>query len=67
MIRVGAEMIDQIRNCIENEDKKNPLTDDQIAVKLGMKREQVTNLRKKNNISDSRGEERVPMLYLGDS
>jgi len=60
-------MIDKIRQCIQNEDKKNPLTDDQIAVKLGMKREQVTNLRKKNNIPDSR-ERRKPYLmqYLGE-
>ncbi len=60
-------MIDQIRNCIQNEDKKNPLTDEQIAGKLGMKREQVTTLRKKNGIPDSR-ERRKPhlMQYLGE-
>ena len=60
-------MIEKIKKCIQSEDKKNPLTDDQIAVKLGMKREQVTNLRKKNNIPDSR-ERRKPYLmqFLGE-
>lgn len=60
-------MIDKIRNCINNEDRKNPLTDEQIAGKLGVKREQVTILRKKEKIPDSR-ERRRPYLmqYLGE-
>ena len=54
-------MFDKITECIEKEDKKNPLTDEQIALLLGMKREQVTTLRLKSNIPDSR-ERRKPHL-----
>ena len=54
-------MFDKIVECIEKEDKKNPLTDEQIAALLGMKREQVTTLRLKSNIPDSR-ERRRPHL-----
>lgn len=54
-------MFDKIIECIEKEDKKNPLTDEQIAALLGMKREQVTALRLKRNIPDSR-ERRKPHL-----
>jgi transcriptional regulator with AAA-type ATPase domain/transcriptional regulatory protein LevR/mannitol/fructose-specific phosphotransferase system IIA component (Ntr-type) len=54
-------MFNKIVECIEKEDKKNPLTDEQIAALLGMKREQVTALRLKRNIPDSR-ERRKPHL-----
>ncbi len=54
-------MNEKIRSCIQIEDKKNPLTDEQIAKKLGIKREQVTALRRKENLPDSR-ERRKPYL-----
>ncbi|ABY95705.1 MULTISPECIES: sigma 54-interacting transcriptional regulator [Thermoanaerobacter] len=54
-------MIDRIFEIIQKEDKKNPLTDDQIASILNIKREDVTQFRLKNNIPDSR-ERRKPYL-----
>ncbi|ABY91442.1 sigma 54-interacting transcriptional regulator [Thermoanaerobacter sp. X514] len=54
-------MIERIFEIIQKEDKKNPLTDDQIAAILNIKREDVTQFRLKNNIPDSR-ERRKPYL-----
>ncbi len=47
-------MIDKIKKLLQNEDEKNPLTDGQIAVPLKIRREQVTLLRQKEGIPDSR-------------
>lgn len=54
-------MMDKFFDIIEKENKKNPLTDDEIASILNIKREDVTQLRLKNNIPDSR-ERRKPYL-----
>jgi len=54
-------MLDRIFEIIQKEDKKNPLTDEQIAALLNIKREDVTQFRLKNNIPDSR-ERRKPYL-----
>ncbi|MGB9779574.1 sigma 54-interacting transcriptional regulator [Caldanaerobacter sp.] len=54
-------MLDKIFEIIQKEDKKNPLTDEQIAALLNIKREDVTQFRLKNNIPDSR-ERRKPYL-----
>lgn len=43
-----------IMELLKSEDKKNPYTDEQIAVKLKLLREVVTDFRKKNNIDNSR-------------
>lgn len=43
-----------INGLLESEDKKNPYTDEQIADKLQILREVVTDFRKKNNIDNSR-------------
>lgn len=47
-------MKDKIFEIIENEDKKNPLTDEEIALELKVSREVVTEYRKKENIGNSR-------------
>ncbi|ROR27361.1 sigma 54 modulation protein [Mobilisporobacter senegalensis] len=47
-------MKDQIINMIEEEDKKNPFTDEEIAIALDIFRENVTTIRKENDIPDSR-------------
>ena len=47
-------MKDEILKIIENEDKKNPLTDEEIALELKISREIVTEYRKKENIENSR-------------
>lgn len=44
----------KIIELINKEDKKNPLTDEEIAEKLNIFRETVTNIRKDNNIKNSR-------------
>lgn len=43
-----------IAEILEEENKKNPLTDEEIAKKLNILREIVTEYRKKNNIANSR-------------
>ncbi|MEG6566559.1 sigma 54-interacting transcriptional regulator [Thermoanaerobacterium saccharolyticum] len=55
-------MVDEIIKIIENEDKKNPLTDEKIASILNINREEVTQYRLLNSIPDSR-ERRKPYLY----
>ncbi|MFU0783112.1 MAG: sigma 54-interacting transcriptional regulator [Thermoanaerobacterium thermosaccharolyticum] len=57
--------MDEIVKIIENEDKKNPLTDEKIAFILKINREEVTQYRLENGIPDSR-ERRKPYLY-GDA
>lgn len=47
-------MEERVIQLIENEDKKNPLTDEQIADELNILREYVTNIRNKYNIPNSR-------------
>lgn len=47
-------MKDEIFKILENEDKKNPLTDEEIALELKISREVVTEYRKKENIGNSR-------------
>lgn len=54
--------MDEIVKIIENEDKKNPLTDEKIASILNVNREEVTQYRLENGIPDSR-ERRKPYLY----
>lgn len=54
-------MKDKLIRLIEEEDKKNPLTDGEIAKLLKARREEVTLLRKELNIPDSR-ERRKPLL-----
>lgn len=45
--------MDEIIKIIENEDKKNPLTDEKIASILKINREEVTQYRLLNSIPDS--------------
>jgi transcriptional regulator with AAA-type ATPase domain/transcriptional regulatory protein LevR len=52
---------DQVKQIIGQEDKKNPLTDEQIAQRLGLRRDEVTLLRHQLNIPDSR-KRRLPIL-----
>ena len=54
-------MINEIKELIQNEDKKNPYTDEQIGNLLNLRREQVTVLRQKEGIPDSR-ERRKPFV-----
>ncbi len=44
----------KIFELIEQEDKRNPLTDEEIARRLGVLREVVTNIRRQKGIPDSR-------------
>lgn len=43
-----------IKDILQLEDKKNPLTDEEIANELNLLREVITEYRKKNNIGNSR-------------
>ncbi|WP_422444810.1 sigma 54-interacting transcriptional regulator [Thermoanaerobacterium sp. DL9XJH110] len=54
-------MLDRLLKIIAEEDKKNPLTDKEIAERLKVKREVVTQLRLEHNIPDSR-ERRRPFI-----
>lgn len=47
-------LIEKIKELLETEDPKNPLTDNEIAKKLGTKRDLVTKERRKFEIPDSR-------------
>ena len=51
----------RILELIEGEDKKNPLTDDEIAIRLGINRKTVTLNRQEAGIADSR-ERKRPVL-----
>jgi transcriptional regulator with AAA-type ATPase domain/transcriptional regulatory protein LevR len=44
----------ELKIIIGGENKKNPLTDDQIAEKMGLSREKITLMRKENNIPTSK-------------
>lgn len=54
-------MKEQLMRLIDNEDKKNPLTDEQIAKELSVSRYEVIKLRKKLNIQDY-SKRRLPYL-----
>lgn len=58
----GDAIMEGIISIIQNEDKKNPLTDEKIALILKTNREDVTEYRLLKNIPDSR-ERRKPYLY----
>ncbi len=55
-------MEELLRTLIMNENKKQPYTDERLAQKLGINREEVTNLRKKLNIPDSRNRRKPVIL-----
>jgi len=61
LVFVGDCVEKKVIDLIHEEDKKNTLTDEEISVYLNMLRETVTNIRKHNNIQDSR-ERRKPFL-----
>ncbi|QTL97645.1 PRD domain-containing protein [Iocasia frigidifontis] len=48
------EINKKIKKLLSNEDKKNPLTDQQLALKLNVSREKVTVTRQKLNIKSSK-------------
>ena len=56
------DMEEEIIKLIKNEDIKKPLTDEQIAMKLNILRENVTNTRKKYDIPDSRSRRRGQLI-----
>lgn len=56
---------DKIKLIIDSEDKKNPLTDEEISSQLGMLRELVTEYRREQGIPDSR--ERRKALIIKDA
>ncbi|VIG15383.1 PTS operon transcription antiterminator [Clostridioides difficile] len=55
-------MRQRIKNLIENEDKKNPLTDEAISSMLNIRREDVTFLRNELKIEDSRQRRKVVLI-----
>ncbi|NJB04366.1 transcriptional antiterminator, partial [Clostridioides difficile] len=55
-------MRQRIKNLIENEDKKNPLTDEVISSRLNIRREDVTFLRNELKIEDSRQRRKVVLI-----
>ncbi|MFN1874203.1 sigma-54-dependent transcriptional regulator [Clostridioides difficile] len=55
-------MRQRIKNLIENEDKKNPLTDEAISSRLNIRREDVTFLRNELKIEDSRQRRKVVLI-----
>jgi transcriptional regulator with AAA-type ATPase domain/transcriptional regulatory protein LevR len=54
-------MISELKKIIGGENKKNPLTDQEIAEKMNLSREKITLLRKENNIPSSK-ERMKPLL-----
>ncbi|WP_271811710.1 sigma 54-interacting transcriptional regulator [Clostridium beijerinckii] len=60
------DLENKLINIINTENKKNPLTDVQIAKFLGVARESITNLRKELNIANSR-QRRYPYLKVATS
>lgn len=54
-------MNSQLKKIIGGENKKNPLTDEEIAEKMDLSREMITVMRKENNISSSK-ERMKPLL-----
>lgn len=61
-INMGGGAMNKIEKILQNEDIKNPLTDEKIASMLKINREDVTEYRRIKNILDSR-ERRKPYLY----
>ena len=57
-------MEDQLLRIIKNEDKKNPLTDQEIAQKLGISRSKVTSLRTSSNIASSNNRRKALIIGL---
>ncbi|NRT31800.1 DNA-binding XRE family transcriptional regulator [Clostridium beijerinckii] len=60
------DLENKLINIINTENKKNPLTDVQMAKFLGVARESITNLRKELNIANSR-QRRYPYLKVATS
>lgn len=60
------DLENKLINIINTENKKNPLTDVEIAKFLGVARESITNLRKELNIANSR-QRRYPYLKVATS
>ncbi len=58
----SARMEEQILQIIKDEDSKNPLTDEEIASRLQVFREDVTTVRRKHHIPDSR-KRRKPVIF----
>ncbi|MDD2211926.1 MAG: sigma 54-interacting transcriptional regulator [Clostridia bacterium] len=54
-------MRERLRQIINNEDKKNPFTDEELAKQLFLNRSEVTQLRQSADLPDSR-ERRKPLL-----
>ena len=50
----NARMEERILQIIKGEDRKNPLTDEEIASRLQVFREDVTTVRREHHIPDSR-------------
>jgi transcriptional regulator with AAA-type ATPase domain/transcriptional regulatory protein LevR len=59
---VSKVNLENLINVINNENKKNALTDERIAEILGASREQITELRCSGNIPDSRSRRREAMF-----
>lgn len=59
---VSKVNLEDLINVINNEDKKNALTDERVAEILGTSREYITELRCSGNIPDSRTRRREAML-----
>lgn len=55
-------MQERVRQIIAQENRKNPLTDEQIARQLGLRRDEVTLLRHHLNIPDSRKRRQALLL-----
>lgn len=61
-IGMGGFMDKKIIELINQEDKRNPLTDEELAEKLGVFRETITNIRKENKIENSRERRRETLV-----
>ncbi len=61
--RTGVESMEQrVRTLIEQEDRHRPLTDDELATQLGLRRDQVTVIRQNAGIPDSRQRRRQAVV-----
>ena len=58
----NARMEERILQIIKGEDSKNPLTDEEIASRLQVFREEVTTVRREHHIPDSR-KRRKPVIF----
>lgn len=59
---MGDMMEKKLKELVAREDKRNPLTDQQLAETLGVRREEVTLLRGQLNIPDSRERRRAELV-----